>query len=79
MFGITNAGTDKIHTTLIRQSLDGSQMQLLNPGSVVARFDNSGIVPVEYGVVTIAVSEGEVEAAQPGTYTGRMYFKISVK
>jgi len=48
------------------------------PDGIVARFDNNGSTG-EYGAFALTALSGDVAAAPPGTYSGRIYFKISIE
>jgi hypothetical protein len=77
---LTNAGPDKIAVFFDRRHIGGGgNLDIVYPEKgLVARFNNSGVNPVEYGLLYVSVSEGDEEDAQPGTYTGVTYFKIAL-
>lgn len=57
-------------------ALSGTNSQALNNGSLVARFNNTGLEPIEGGKVNFGKPEGDKKA---GRYTGRIDFEIEYK
>ena len=70
--------TDRIPITINRYNHVFGGIERVHQGDVVARFNNSGTTPIEYGLLTVLPSQTDVDSAPPGTYTATVRFKIAL-
>lgn len=68
----------KISVSLNRRNIENGQLERIYQGDVVARFDNNGIAPAEYGSLYVIPFQADVDYAEPGTYTGTLRFKVEI-